>query len=168
LGIFSAVARFILSASSHQDIALISTPDTCHTERIHTIIIPTLDLIDNNPGFKFEIEQTHNPMEVLDAVPSEKQRIIVAFKKGQFCWGATFNQPYARIGIGGATGTSNFPGPLMDQREPSGDGRPGRLQCRCIGPLNPISPEPSKSRTKIPVCQSYEGRFLQLVQSKRF
>ena len=79
--------------SSHQDIAWMNTPDSCREERIHKIIIPALDLIDKNPAYKFEMEQTLNLMEVLDAVPSEKQRIINACKNGQFTWGATFNQP---------------------------------------------------------------------------
>ncbi|MEI6047403.1 MAG: glycosyl hydrolase-related protein [Bacteroidota bacterium] len=86
--------------SSHQDIAWMNTPDTCRQERIHEIIIPALDLIDKNPAFKFEMEQTLNLMEVLDEVPSEKQRIISAFKKGQFTWGATFNQPYEGLESG--------------------------------------------------------------------
>jgi len=86
--------------SSHQDIAWMNTPDTCRSERIHKIIIPALDLIDKNPDFRFEMEQTLNLMEVLDEVPSEKQRIINAFKKGQFTWGATFNQPYEGLESG--------------------------------------------------------------------
>lgn len=86
--------------SSHQDIAWMNTPDSCRRERIHDIVIPALDLIDKNPGFKFEMEQTLNLMEVLDEVPSEKQRIIDAFKKGQFTWGATFNQPYEGLESG--------------------------------------------------------------------
>jgi len=80
--------------SSHQDIAWMNTPDSCRRERIHDIIIPALNLIDKNPAFKFEMEQTLNLMEVLEDVPTEKQRIINAFKNGQFTWGATFNQPY--------------------------------------------------------------------------
>jgi len=86
--------------SSHQDIAWMNTPDSCRSERIHKIIIPALDLIDQNPGFKFEMEQSLNLMETLDEVPSEKQRIISAFKKGQFSWGATFNQPYEGLESG--------------------------------------------------------------------
>ena len=86
--------------SSHQDIAWMNTPDSCREERIHDIIIPALDLIDKNPAFKFEMEQTLNLMEVLEAVPSEKQRIINAYKSGQFTWGATFNQPYEGLESG--------------------------------------------------------------------
>ena len=86
--------------SSHQDIAWMNTPDSCREERIHKIVIPALDLIDKNPAFKFEMEQTLNLMEVLEEVPSEKQRIINAFKKGQFTWGATFNQPYEGLESG--------------------------------------------------------------------
>ena len=86
--------------SSHQDIAWMNTPDSCREERIHEIIIPALDQIDKNPAFKFEMEQTLNLMEVLEAVPSEKQRIINAYKSGQFTWGATFNQPYEGLESG--------------------------------------------------------------------
>ena len=86
--------------SSHQDIAWMNTPDSCREERIHKIIIPALDLIDKNRAYKFEMEQTLNLMEVLDAVPSEKQRIINACKNGQFTWGATFNQPYEGLESG--------------------------------------------------------------------
>ena len=86
--------------SSHQDIAWMNTPDSCREERIHDIIIPALNQIDKNPDFRFEMEQTLNLMEVLDAVPSEKQRIIDAGKKGQFTWGATFNQPYEGLESG--------------------------------------------------------------------
>ena len=86
--------------SSHQDIAWMNTPDSCREERIHKIIIPALDLIDKNPSYKFEMEQTLNLMEVLEAVPSEKQRIINACKNGQFTWGATFNQPYEGLESG--------------------------------------------------------------------
>ncbi len=86
--------------SSHQDIAWMNTPDSCREERIHDIIIPALDQIDKNPDFRFEMEQTLNLMEVLDAVPSEKQRIINAYKNGQFTWGATLNQPYEGLESG--------------------------------------------------------------------
>jgi len=86
--------------SSHQDIAWMNTPDSCRHERIHDIVIPALDLIDKNPDFKFEMEQTLNLMEVLDEVPAERKRITDAFKKGQFTWGATFNQPYEGLESG--------------------------------------------------------------------
>jgi alpha-mannosidase len=86
--------------SSHQDIAWMNTPDSCREERIHKIIIPALDIIDKNPAFRFEMEQTLNLMEVLDEVPSERQRIISALRKGQFTWGATFNQPYEGLESG--------------------------------------------------------------------
>ncbi|HUX94927.1 MAG TPA: glycosyl hydrolase-related protein [Bacteroidales bacterium] len=86
--------------SSHQDIAWMNTPDSCREERIHDIIIPALDQIGKNPAFRFEMEQTLNLMEVLESVPKEKQRIIDAYKNGQFTWGATFNQPYEGLESG--------------------------------------------------------------------
>lgn len=86
--------RIHIICSSHQDIAWMNTPDSCREERIHDIVRPALDQIDRNPDFRFEMEQTLNLMEVLDAVPSERQRILDAGRKGRFTWGATFNQPY--------------------------------------------------------------------------
>jgi alpha-mannosidase len=86
--------------SSHQDIAWMNTPDSCREQRIHDIIIPALDLIDKNPSYRFEMEQTLNLMEILEAIPSEKQRIVNAYKNGQFTWGATFNQPYEGLESG--------------------------------------------------------------------
>ena len=98
-GYFSK-GKIHIICSSHQDIAWMNTPDSCREERIHDIIIPALDQIGRNPAFKFEMEQTLNLMEVLEAVPSEKQRIINAYKSGQFTWGATFNQPYEGLESG--------------------------------------------------------------------
>ena len=86
--------------SSHQDIAWMNTPDSCRNERINEIVIPALNIIDENPSFRFEMEQTLNLMEVLDALPTEKQRITDAFMRGQFTWGATFNQPYEGLESG--------------------------------------------------------------------
>jgi len=86
--------------SSHQDIAWMNTPDSCREERINKIIIPALDQTERNPAFKFEMEQTLNLMEVLEAAPSEKKRITDAYGKGQFTWGATFNQPYEGLESG--------------------------------------------------------------------
>jgi alpha-mannosidase len=77
-----------------------NTPDSCREERIHDIVLPALDIIDKNPAFRFEMEQTLNLMEVLEEVPSERERIIKAFQSGQFTWGATFNQPYEGLESG--------------------------------------------------------------------
>ncbi len=92
--------RIHIICSSHQDIAWMNTPDSCREERIHDIVLPALDQIDKNPDFRFEMEQTLNLMEVLEAVPSERQRIMDAGRKGQFTWGATFNQPYEGLESG--------------------------------------------------------------------
>ena len=67
-----------------------NTPDSCREERIHDIVIPALDIIDKNPAFRFEMEQTLNLMEVLEAVPSEKERIIKAFKRWPVHMGSHF------------------------------------------------------------------------------
>ena len=87
-------------SSSHQDIAWMDTPDVCRHERVHDIVIQALDLIDEEPEFKFEMEQTLNLIEALEDSPKNKQRYIDAYKSGNFEWGATFTQPYEGLESG--------------------------------------------------------------------
>ena len=55
--------------SSHQDIAWMETPEYCRNERIEDIIIPALDIMREDPDCIFEMEQTLNLMEFLEAHP---------------------------------------------------------------------------------------------------
>ncbi len=87
-------------SSSHQDIAWMDTPDYCRNERVHEIVIPALDLIEKEPEFKFEMEQTLNLREAYEDSPENKQRLIDTYKSGNFEWGATFNQPYEGLESG--------------------------------------------------------------------
>lgn len=80
--------------TSHQDIAWMNTPDSCKHERIHDIIIPALEMAEENPGFRFGMEQTLNLRELLDEYPSYKKTIEEAYQKNRFTWGATLNQSY--------------------------------------------------------------------------
>jgi alpha-mannosidase len=75
--------------TSHQDIAWMSTPDSCKDERIHKIIIPALEMSEKNPGFGFGMEQTLNLREILDEYPNYKPVIKEAYQKKIFSWGAT-------------------------------------------------------------------------------
>ena len=86
--------------SSHQDIGWMNTPDSCRHERVHDIVLPALDLMEKEPGFKFEMEQSLNLMEVLEDSPENKQRLIDTYKSGNFEWGATFTQPYEGLESG--------------------------------------------------------------------
>ena len=86
--------------SSHQDIAWMDTPDYCRNERIEDIIIPALQMMDEDPDFTFEMEQTLNLMEFLEAYPERKDEVIKRYKEGRFNWGATFNQPYEGLASG--------------------------------------------------------------------
>ena len=87
-------------SSSHQDIAWMNTPDSCRHERVHDIVIPALDLIEDEPEFKFEMEQSLNLIEVYEDSPENKQRLIDTYKSGNFEWGATFTQPYEGLESG--------------------------------------------------------------------
>ena len=86
--------------SSHQDIAWMDTPDYCREDRINGIIIPALDMMKEDPKFTFEMEQTLNLMEFLDAHPERKDEIIQRYKENRFFWGATYNQPYEGLSSG--------------------------------------------------------------------
>lgn len=89
-----------LIQSSHQDIGWMDTPDYCREDRINGIIIPALDLMKANKNFTFEMEQTLNLMEFLDAHPERKEEIIQLYKEKRFTWGATYNQPYEGLSTG--------------------------------------------------------------------
>ena len=86
--------------SSHQDIAWMDTPEYCRRERIEEIIIPALDMMRTDPNFKFEMEQTLNLMEFLEAHPERRDEVIERYKEGRFGWGATYNQPYEGLSSG--------------------------------------------------------------------
>lgn len=86
--------------SSHQDIAWMDTPDYCREDRINGIIIPALDMMHKDPNFTFEMEQTLNLMEFLDAHPERKNEVIQRYKEKRFFWGATYNQPYEGLASG--------------------------------------------------------------------
>ena len=47
-----------------QDIAWMNTPDICRHERVYDIVIPALDLIDEEPSFKFEMQQSGKTMNI--------------------------------------------------------------------------------------------------------
>jgi alpha-mannosidase len=87
-------------SSSHQDIAWMNTPDSCRMERVHDIVLPALDLIEKQPAFKFEMEQTLNLREAFEDSPENKQRLVDTYKSGNFEWGATFTQPYEGLESG--------------------------------------------------------------------
>ena len=86
--------------SSHQDIAWMDTPEYCREDRINQIILPALNMMKENPEFKFEMEQTLNLMEFLDEYPDRKDELIKLYKEKRFSWGATFNQPYEGLSSG--------------------------------------------------------------------
>lgn len=87
-------------SSSHQDIAWMNTPDSCRHERVHDIVLPALDLIEEDAEFKFEMEQTLNLMEAYEDSPENRDRLISTYQSGNFEWGATFTQPYEGLESG--------------------------------------------------------------------
>lgn len=91
---YFASGKIHIIQSSHQDIAWVNSPEYCRKDRIYNTIIPALDMMENNPDFSFEMEQTLNLMEFLEEFPGRKNEIIRRYREGRFNWGATYNQPY--------------------------------------------------------------------------
>ena len=87
-------------SSSHQDIAWVNSAEICRYGRIHQIIEPAMQMIDEDPSYAFGMEQTLNLMEYLEEYPEKKNKVIENYKKGRFVWGATFNQPYEGLESG--------------------------------------------------------------------
>jgi len=81
-------------SSSHQDIAWMNTPDSCRMERIEKIIVPAMRIMDRDSAFRFGMEQTLNLMELVKEDPAYAEQAVKTWQRGQFGWGATFNQPY--------------------------------------------------------------------------
>lgn len=81
-------------SSSHQDIAWMNTPDSCMIERIDKIIVPAFGISEKSKEFKFGMEQALNLRELIDEEPDNFDRAVQSYQRGQFGWGATFNQPY--------------------------------------------------------------------------
>lgn len=81
-------------SSSHQDIAWMNTPDSCRMERIHNIIVPAMRMTERDSAFRFGMEQTLNLMELVKEDRAYAEQAVSAYQRGEFGWGATFNQPY--------------------------------------------------------------------------
>jgi len=86
--------------SSHQDIAWMDTPAKCRQDRIDNICTPALNIMQKDTNFRFEMEQTLNLMEYLDAHPERKVEVEKRLKEDRFGWGATFNQCYEGLQSG--------------------------------------------------------------------
>ena len=84
---YFANGEICMIQSSHQDIAWMDTPDYCRRDRIEKIIKPALEIMDKDPAFMFEMEQTLNLMEFLEACPGRKDEVVRRYREGRFFWG---------------------------------------------------------------------------------
>jgi alpha-mannosidase len=81
-------------SSSHQDIAWMDTPDKCIELRDVKMITPALKRMEENPKFKFSVENAMNLYEYLERHPDRFDQIKKFTENGQLEWGANYNQPY--------------------------------------------------------------------------
>lgn len=90
---FSTGKVFIVS-SSHQDIAWMDTPAFCRNFRVNDVIMPALEMMRKNPHYCFDLEDTLELMEFLDAHPELRGEVLQRVKEGRLGFGAGFNAPY--------------------------------------------------------------------------
>jgi alpha-mannosidase len=90
---FSA-GRVFIASSSHQDIAWMDTPAACRNYRINDVIRPALEMMRKDPHYCFDLEDTLELMEFLQAHPELRDEVLQRVKDGRLGFGAGFNAPY--------------------------------------------------------------------------
>ncbi|HBG25565.1 MAG: hypothetical protein A2Y10_05065 [Planctomycetes bacterium GWF2_41_51] len=78
--------------SSHQDIAWEDTPDNCDLIR-EKIFLKALDLLEQNPQYRYMIEDCYITKKFIQLNPDAAARIKRALNKGQLEIGATYTMP---------------------------------------------------------------------------
>jgi hypothetical protein len=81
-------------SSSHQDIAWMDTPAYCRNYRINEVIMPALEMMRKDPHYCFDLENTLELMEFLDAHPELRGEILQRVNENRLGFGAGFNGPY--------------------------------------------------------------------------
>jgi len=83
-----------LMISTHQDIAWMDSPENCIRDRDEKIITPLLEIMRNDPSYRFDVEDVLCLREYVGRHPDRKDEIHRLMKDGRLAVGASFNQPY--------------------------------------------------------------------------
>lgn len=86
--------ELLVVPSSHQDIAWMDAPEKCIEFRDVHMITPALQRMQENPDFKFCVENAMNLYEYLERHPESFEQIKKFTENGQLEWGGNYNQPY--------------------------------------------------------------------------
>ncbi|HTY37565.1 MAG TPA: glycoside hydrolase family 38 C-terminal domain-containing protein [Bacteroidota bacterium] len=90
--------HFIIS--THQDIAWMDSPEQCIKDRDEKILTPTLALMKEDPGYRFDLEDVLFLREYLERHPDRKDDLLKFMSEGRLGVGAAFNQPYEDLSSG--------------------------------------------------------------------
>jgi alpha-mannosidase len=85
---------FYLLNSTHQDIAWMDSPMKCELFRDTLVITPLLKKMEQDPTFRFDIEDVLMIREYMQRHPDRKKLIDRFLKNGQLNVGGAFNMPY--------------------------------------------------------------------------
>lgn len=83
--------------SSHQDVGWEDTPEQCAQKRDTDMLAPALELLRQNPEFRYSVECTLSLMEYLERHPDQANEIREMTRRGRLEWGATYNMPYESL-----------------------------------------------------------------------
>jgi len=92
--------KFMIMASSHQDIAWMDSPQACVVDRDSLLITPALRKLEENPLYFNDMEDILMLREYLDRHPEKKQQIYNLTRSGRLTWGASYMQPYEEMYFG--------------------------------------------------------------------
>jgi alpha-mannosidase len=89
--------EILLSITTHQDLGWIDEVEKCIILRDTLWLTPYLKRLQEDPGFKMDIEQTSIIVEYLGRHPEKKAEIQKGLDDGRILIGATYTQPYEEL-----------------------------------------------------------------------
>ncbi len=89
--------EILLMNSSHQDIAWMDLLEKCIIERDTMLMTPLLEAAENDPGYRFDIEDVLMIREYIGRHPDAKNKIIQMLKDGRLSCGSTYQMPYEEM-----------------------------------------------------------------------
>lgn len=89
-----------LIVSTHQDIAWMDSPEQCIKDRDEKILTPALEIMKEDPTYRFDVEDVLFLREFLERHPDRKDDLLKVILNGQLGIGASYNQPYEELASG--------------------------------------------------------------------
>jgi len=89
--------EILLSITTHQDLGWVDEVEKCIIMRDTLWLTPYLKRLNEEAGFRMDIEQTSIIIEYLNRHPDKKAEIQKGLDEGRILIGATYTQPYEEL-----------------------------------------------------------------------